>query len=105
MEKEIKDKWVKALRSGEYKQGSGQLFCNVNNSYCCLGVLCKITEVPMHEDRYFTFDDGQHYYATISTSFQKSVGLSYEQTDELIIMNDSKKYSFHEIANYIEENL
>ena len=33
------DTWLTALRSGEYKQGSGEL-CNFNNSsYCCLGVL------------------------------------------------------------------
>lgn len=41
MHKEWADKWVAALRSGEYKQGFGELKAN-NNSFCCLGVLCDI---------------------------------------------------------------
>lgn len=40
MKKSIMTKWVKALRSGEYKQGFGYL-CNEGN-HCCLGVLCEI---------------------------------------------------------------
>lgn len=40
--KELKAKWVKALRSGEYQQGQGQLCTRTNDgsySFCCLGVL------------------------------------------------------------------
>lgn len=40
MNPEVKDKWVKALRSGDYKQTSGQL--RDHNGYCCLGVLCEL---------------------------------------------------------------
>lgn len=40
MNADIKQRWVEALRSGQYKQGSGCL--KVNNSYCCLGVLCEL---------------------------------------------------------------
>ena len=32
--------WIKALRSGEYKQTQGLL--RVKNSFCCLGVLCDL---------------------------------------------------------------
>lgn len=47
MHKEIAEKWVSALRSGEYQQGTGAL---VNHDmgngdilgHCCLGVLCEI---------------------------------------------------------------
>lgn len=38
-------KWVKALRSGKYKQGTGYLRGNSHTegySYCCLGVLAEI---------------------------------------------------------------
>jgi hypothetical protein len=38
-------KWVEALRSGEYKQGTGFLCCE--GRYCCLGVLCKINNRPL----------------------------------------------------------
>ena len=46
MNKRIKNKWVKALRSGEYDQTDGTL-AEVNldtgkESFCCLGVLCDI---------------------------------------------------------------
>lgn len=34
--------WVKALKSGEYKQGKGFLYKSESDSYCCLGVGCVI---------------------------------------------------------------
>ena len=35
-------KWVAALRSGEYKQGTGRLHDAADNAYCCLGVACEV---------------------------------------------------------------
>lgn len=35
-------KWVDALRSGEFKQGTGRL--RTGDSYCCLGVACEIAK-------------------------------------------------------------
>jgi hypothetical protein len=40
MNPEIKQKWIAALRSGEYKQGKGGL--RNTEGYCCLGVLCDL---------------------------------------------------------------
>lgn len=40
MKPEIKDKWVAALRSGEYKQTSAAL--QTKEGFCCLGVLCDL---------------------------------------------------------------
>ena len=40
MDAEIKTKWIKALRSGEYKQG--EKYLNQDNKFCCLGILCDI---------------------------------------------------------------
>lgn len=37
-----KSKWINALRSGEFKQGRKVLHNTVENTYCCLGVLCHI---------------------------------------------------------------
>ena len=39
MKKEYAKKWVKALRSGEYKQGEKLLHNEDDNTFCCLGVL------------------------------------------------------------------
>lgn len=49
MDKELKDKWVAALRSGEYKQGRRKLFYGIG--YCCLGVLQMVADgkVEMEE--------------------------------------------------------
>lgn len=44
---EIKQRWVEALRSGEYRQGFNKL-CVIDSEdsderlYCCLGVLCDL---------------------------------------------------------------
>lgn len=45
MNKNIAKKWVKALRSGKYKQGDGYLKitdCSGDSCHCCLGVLCEL---------------------------------------------------------------
>src|ERR1700680_3265817 len=38
----ITKKWVKALRSGKYKQHRGDLVGPKGNSFCCLGVLTDL---------------------------------------------------------------
>lgn len=42
MNQEIKQKWVTALRSGNYKQTKTML--HAASGYCCLGVLCDIID-------------------------------------------------------------
>lgn len=44
MKKDIAKKWVKALRSGKYKQGKHMLKAATKTGmrYCCLGVLCEL---------------------------------------------------------------
>ena len=39
--KELRQLWVNALRSGEFKQGKAVLR-STDNEYCCLGVLCEV---------------------------------------------------------------
>lgn len=41
MNPEIKAQWVAALRSGEYRKGTGALRDSDDN-FCCLGVLCDL---------------------------------------------------------------
>jgi hypothetical protein len=40
----VKAKWLTALRSGEYKQGTNRLRTDASegSSFCCLGVLCDV---------------------------------------------------------------
>lgn len=72
MNKEKLEAWCVALESGEFKQGMDTLYDEVTNSYCCLGVLCKINNVP--EDAILRnealFNDG------ILEDLQKELGLA-----------------------------
>jgi hypothetical protein len=40
LSKELKDKWIEALESGEYTQTIRKL--KKENKHCCLGVLCEL---------------------------------------------------------------
>ena len=55
MKKEVAKKWVKALRSGKYKQGDGclkQTNLKKNKTYhCCLGVLCELYNEQMSKSK------------------------------------------------------
>jgi hypothetical protein len=55
--KDIKEKWLTALRSGEYIKDKGQL--NYRGNYCCLGVLCEIQKRPqaIKTSNYRSYDD------------------------------------------------
>lgn len=52
MDKDLKDRWVTALRSGDYVQGQGSLRVEDADgavSYCCLGVLCRVAQQELVE--------------------------------------------------------
>ena len=51
MDAAIKQKWVDALRSGEYKQGFCSLHDGWDDSYCCLGVLRELLSKPLRKHR------------------------------------------------------
>ena len=48
MNPEIKQKWVDALRSGKYDQGSEKL--RSHQGYCCLGVLCDLYSQELNQE-------------------------------------------------------
>ena len=111
MHKNIKEKWIAALRSGEYKQGRKHL--NNNGAYCCLGVLCEVylenCDEPKIEKRAEVGYDNLVFYGGWSASLPPEVhvwsGLSNLSPAHLIYLNDTAKKSFAEIADYIEEKL
>ena len=53
MKPEIKQKWLDALRSGEYSQGTRHLYSG--RGFCCLGVLCDIYAKEKNE-RWWYYD-------------------------------------------------
>lgn len=54
MRKEVMKKWVKALRSGKFKQGQGtlkQFNKKGQEQHCCLGVLCELYNETMKKNK------------------------------------------------------
>jgi len=47
---EIKDKWLEALKSGKYIQGTGRLRSEDKTKHCCLGVLCEVRGFKIKKD-------------------------------------------------------
>lgn len=106
----MKTKWLKALRSGKYKQGQSILCqtdydskCNEHLAYCCLGVLNEVCDLGSNPD-----------YSYLTEQAQEKVGLTKTIQVELSYMNDgiaskynprSRKMKFTTIANWIEKNL
>lgn len=107
MNKKIKAKWIKALKSGDYKQGTGQLR-DKDNNFCCLGVLCNLyaqdnPEVAKHETDPQKFKDCFSFPPDIVSS--DYAGLDYEVESVLAVMNDQQGKSFKQIANWISKNI
>ena len=107
MNKKMKTEWVKALRSGDYKQGKE--FLKSEQGYCCLGVLCDLNET--HEVK----KSGKGKYKMPTEGTLKKLGLygivaddwasarypASTAVDYLAGMNDDGK-SFKTIADAIE---
>jgi len=99
MRKELKDPWIKALRSGLYDQDAGYL--KTDYGYCCLGVLCHINKIPIKtESTLCGLDDPLSYS---NTNLKNFMGIDDDQFNHLIDMNDSEGRPFEEIADYIEQ--
>lgn len=72
MKKEIAKKWIKALRSGKYKQGKGYLkqFTSKNEPrHCCLGVLCELYNDTMKKNHKKTLYTEEMQDNSSGTSF------------------------------------
>lgn len=115
MNVEAKAKWLEALRSGKYQQGTGCLR-DENNCYCCLGVLADIVDPagwsPHAEDSIGTIDVYQHHREPQMLDFDIRANLNLVNVaSHLAVMNDgddiagAKRHSFAEIADWIEANL
>lgn len=120
MKPEIKEKWVKALRSGEYKQGSSALRTVIHNDerFCCLGVLCDLYSIEHKKDEWSLKEGGGSYNHNGSGGYPSQKVLDWaglycsagdfvtigDDNETLASMNDLG-YTFKEIATAIEEQL
>ena len=122
-----KQDWIDALRSGEFKQGTGVLARRDpetgTTSYCCLGVLATIAGVdaraaPREVDMLFDFDDNTKAFGMIPEAYRNTIvsdlnlstlvampsrpGSDVELVGILSNKNDSGA-TFEDIATYLEE--
>ena len=121
MKKAIADLWIKALRSGKYKQGKTEL-CVVNGKnvkYDALGLLCHILKIG-YKVKHNSLDNikikAYGEYGGISSigecslpdivreisGIKTPLGYIPSLRDKIATMNDRGK-SFKEIADVIEK--
>lgn len=91
MTKELKQKWIDALRGGEYEQGYGAL--KDKDKYCCLGVLCQVGGIKLNSGVGLN-PEGHNFLNKLGII--KSTFYS---------LNDNKEFNFNQIADWIEENV
>lgn len=110
MDPEWKARWVAALRSGEYKQGTETLRTD-DDHFCCLGVLTDLCVKEGLVSQWVTDPDSDYSvedtFGIAPESVVRVTGLPggdpvISGGETLSCLNDSGS-SFEEIANLIEE--
>jgi len=111
MKEQIKEKWLAALRSGDYKQGKAALRSK-DDEFCCLGVLCDVldsdawTENPVTCRPYAPdsclFWGGM--FGALPMDTRDEVEITDDEHNTLVDLNDDGR-SFEYIADHIERNM
>lgn len=107
MNKEIKEKWLDALRSGFYQKGKGALITYEHSGivrYCCLGILATILNKPVSNGALKEDIDNKTRKTGLYHSLQIACDFDNKQAWQLAILNDTKE-TFAEVIEYIEKNL
>ena len=107
LQPEVKQKWVKALRSGKYKQTQENLY--KNDKFCCLGVLameCGRKNLELDD----ITDEPELHSAFVNNKIMDTMNSLIPSSNEkvqnyLIGLNDENRHSFKKIANWIDKNL
>lgn len=121
MKPEIKNEWIKALRSGDYKQTRRSL--RTPEGFCCLGVFCDIAiksgEVKNSEGELLKWEGATLPYFRIGMESNYIPAAIREwadiiespiveqengETDYLTNINDRGELSFSDIADLIEKD-
>lgn len=97
---DFKQRWVAALRSGEYKQGNFELYNQYTGLFCCLGVAGCVAGASLK-----AMDLSGVLDSRISSEIPAPLIGFNELTYELTHLNDGLGKSFSEIADWIEQNL
>lgn len=111
-------KWIRALRSGKYKQGKDRL-ATVRKTYCCLGVACELAvkagivqrfEIETGEGVALAYGNRRKEALALPKTVKDWLGLSTSNGDyrqsatvasSLTEQNDYKQKNFAQIADII----
>lgn len=103
MNRKLKLKWIKALRSGRYKQATSSL--RQEGAYCCLGVLANVAgcrwlaDEPILKGKAVGLRSDEGAYLS-----PVQFDISSRTQKKLAEFNDDGK-TFDEIADYIEKRI
>jgi hypothetical protein len=119
MDKKLKAKWLKALKSGQYGKATTRLCVRAGeityhnkvaqiDRFCCLGVLCEITKTPYQANDQWPIK-AQHESGDGPAEF---LGLSPNIQRTLAALNDGdangqkgSPKTFAPVIKWIEKNL
>ena len=108
-QKANRDKWVAALRSGEFKQGREVLRNVEADKYCCLGVACALAiregvESEWPDDGGYSWDEELPYAVRDWLGLKTGAGdlAEGDRYNHLIALNDDARYTFTQIADVID---
>jgi len=96
--------WLIDLRGGEFKQGRGALASG--DRRCCLGVLCEtyirlggeLRKVKVLDGLQTSYD---RHTGNLPDVVRAAAGLSVATAEDLVHLNDEKKWSFSQIADWV----
>lgn len=110
LDPKIKNKWVKALRSGKFKQAIGTLYDSKTNGYCCLGVLCVVAGINKDDLEGWEYPQSaglsvENDSTTNDCDFWSVQYGKHKDMIPLADLNDDRKLSFAKIADIIEKRV
>tara|TARA_R110002074_G_C12406569_1_gene654636 strand:+ start:663 stop:992 length:330 start_codon:yes stop_codon:yes gene_type:complete len=107
MRKSVKTRWLDALKSGEYEQGTGSLMFEDDSyygpaggsRYCCLGVLLDIEKCLEENPK-----ERWHTEGMPTEKFLKVIGLDSSYAQMLANVNDDSD-NFDDVIQMIEKEV
>ena len=106
--KEFKEKWIAALRSGEYNQGKEALTRIIKfsefDSYCCLGVACIVAKQDIDKKELNSGFIDTDYLKNITEIPNEIKGSQENKLVRVLVELNDGGYSFIQISDWLEDN-
>lgn len=107
----FKEKWLAALRSGDYKQGTDRLCTEEDDGtrFCCLGVALDLLDPSGWKQKDTGAPMWKKFWAGDVEPVAPVIGINSDTARILSQRNDGacgySKHNFEQIADWIEANL